>query len=141
MSTRMRPAVFVDTSAYLAVLKRDDDHHREALAVVESLTRQRAVLFTSNFVIAETHAMLLRYLGHEPARAFLQEMDDSRATVVVRAEATDEVAARSIIYRYADKDFSLTDAISFAIMARLGLSQAFTFDKHFEQYGWRVLHP
>jgi predicted nucleic acid-binding protein len=60
--------------------------------------------------------------------------------VVVRAEATDEAAARSIIYRYADKDFSLTDAISFAIMARLGLSQAFTFDKHFEQYGWRVLH-
>ena len=35
----------------------------------------------------------------------------------------------------------MTDAISFAIMARLGLSQAFTFDKHFEQYGWRVLHP
>ena len=136
----MRSAVFVDTSAYLAVLKRDDDHHREALAFVESLTRQRAVLFTSNFVIAETHAMVLRYLGHEAARSFLQEVDDSRATVVVRTEATDEVAARSIIYRYADKDFSLTDAISFAIMARLGLSQAFTFDNHFEQYGWRVLH-
>jgi len=136
----MRPAVFIDTSAYLAVLKRDDYHHREALAVVESLTRQRAALFTSNFVIAETHAILLRYLGHEPARTYLQQMDDSRATVIVRAEAADEAAARSIIYRYADKDFSLTDAISFAIMARLGLGQAFTYDKHFEQYGWRVLH-
>jgi predicted nucleic acid-binding protein len=66
-------------------------------------------------------------------------MDDSRGTLIVRAEATDEVAARSIIYRHADKDFSLTGAISFAIMARLGLSQAFTFDKHFERYGWRVL--
>jgi predicted nucleic acid-binding protein len=136
----MRPAVFIDTSAYLAVLKRDDYHHREALAVVESLTRQRAALFTSNCVIAETHAILLRYLGHEPARTYLQAMDDSRATVIERAQATDEAAARSIIYRYVDKDFSLTDAISFAIMARLGLRQAFTFDKHFEQYGWRVLH-
>src|SRR5512139_520165 len=111
----MRPAVFVDTSAYLAVLRRDDDHHREALAVLGNLTRQRAVLFTSNFVVAETHAMVLRYLGHEPARSYLQEMDDSRGTVIVRAEATDEAAARSIIYRYVDKDFSLTDAISFAI--------------------------
>jgi predicted nucleic acid-binding protein len=41
------------------------------------------------------------------------------ATTVIRVRAVDEVRARQIIYRYDDKDFSLTDAISFAVMERL----------------------
>jgi predicted nucleic acid-binding protein len=137
----MRFAVFVDTSAYVATLKRDDERHQEAVAIVQTLTQQHAALITTNFILAETHAMLLRYLGPDPARAFLQGMDRSRATVVVRAEEGDEQAARTLLYRYTDKDFSLVDTISFAVMARLGITHAFTFDKHFEQYGWQVLRP
>ncbi len=85
--------------------------------------------------------MLLRYLGPQAARAFLEGIDRSRATLVVRAEERDEREARAILYRYTDKDFSLVDAISFAVMARLGIVHAFTFDKHFEQYGWQIVHP
>jgi predicted nucleic acid-binding protein len=40
--------------------------------------------------------------------------------------------------QYDDKDFSLTDALSFAVMDRLEISEAFTFDHHFRQYGFRV---
>ncbi len=134
-----RPAVFVDTSAYVAVLKRDDEHHETAMAITRELTRQRGALFTTNFVIAETHAMLLRYLGSGPARTYLQSMDRSDATVVIRAEEADEAGARRILYRYEDKDFSLVDCISFAVMERLGISQAFTFDRHFAQYGFESL--
>ena len=136
-----RPAVFVDTSAYVAALRRDDENHHAAVDIIRALTAQRAALFSTNFILAETHAFLLRYLGHEPARTFLKQMDASRATVIIRAEEADERAARSILYRYDDKDFSLVDTISFAVMTLLGLTQAFTFDKHFEQYGWQVLRP
>ncbi len=85
--------------------------------------------------------MLLRYLGPQAARAFLEGIDRSRATLVVRAEERDEREARAVLYRYTDKDFSLVDAISFAVMARLGITHAFTFDKHFEQYGWQIVLP
>jgi len=37
--------------------------------------------------------------------------------------------------RYADKDFSLTDAISFAVMEWLGISVALSLDRHFVEYG------
>ncbi|MCL6636205.1 MAG: PIN domain-containing protein [Peptococcaceae bacterium] len=40
-----------------------------------------------------------------------------------------------IIRRYGDKDFSLTDATIFAVLRRHGIDLAFTFDRHFKQYG------
>ena len=33
----------------------------------------------------------------------------------------------------------MVDAISFVIMERMGITQAFAFDKHFAQYGFDVL--
>jgi predicted nucleic acid-binding protein len=51
----------------------------------------------------------------------------------------DERRAREIIAQYDDKDFTLTDATSFAVMERLGITYAFTFDHHFTQYGFIAL--
>lgn len=64
---------------------------------------------------------------------------EGSATVVVRVRASDEERARRIIFRYTDKDFSFADAVSFAVMERLQISHAFTFDRHFAQYGFTVL--
>lgn len=50
-------------------------------------------------------------------------------------------AARAILRRYSDKDFTLTDATSFVVMEALGIREAFTFDDHFRQYGFEVLSP
>jgi len=38
-----------------------------------------------------------------------------------------------------DKDWSLTDCISFAVMQRMSLIDALTTDHHFEQAGFNVL--
>ena len=60
-------------------------------------------------------------------------------TIIVRARASDEERAERILFRYTDKDFSFADAISFAVMERLGIQLAFTFDHHFEQYGFTIV--
>ncbi|MFA0758219.1 MAG: hypothetical protein NOOUEUKL_000877 [Candidatus Fervidibacter sp.] len=52
-----------------------------------------------------------------------------------RKPSTDLDKALSILERYADKDFSLTDAISFAVMGWLGISVALSLDRHFVEYG------
>jgi predicted nucleic acid-binding protein len=65
-------------------------------------------------------------------------MEESPTTLVWVTPA-DVARARTIIYQYTDKDFSLTDATSFAVMERLGLRLAFTFDRDFAQYGFTVL--
>lgn len=60
-------------------------------------------------------------------------------TTVVRVSAEDEERARAIIFQYDDKDFSLTDALSFAVMERLRIRAALSFDRNFAQYGFQLL--
>ena len=60
---------------------------------------------------------------------------------MVRVAEIDEERAREIIVSHDDKDYAFTDATSFAVMERLGITTAFTFDRHFAQFGFAVLGP
>lgn len=124
--------VFVDTSAYLALLAGNDQYHGHAAETFQVILRERAPQFTTNTVIIEAHALILSTLGIKAGQAFLRSID-AGSTTIVRSRASDEERAREIIYRYDDKDFSLTDTISFAAMERLHIARAFTFDRHFAQ--------
>jgi predicted nucleic acid-binding protein len=53
----------------------------------------------------------------------------------VRALPAEEQGAKEILARHADKDWTLCDAISFAILDARRIPRAFTFDHHFRQYG------
>lgn len=132
----------VDNSAYHALAYPGDDNHHVALAILERLEQQspRPRVFITNFVRAETHALLLNRLGRPAAMRFLTELT-SGGTTLIRVSAADEQQALSIIERYQDKEFSLPDATSFAVMERLGIAAAFAFDRDFRQYGLPVLQP
>ena len=132
--------VLVDSSGFVAVANTNDEHHEEARTIWAYLAQQHVRLYTTNFLIAESHNLFIVRLGHQRARAFLRDIAQS-TTTIIRVRASDEQKARDIVSRYTDKDYSLTDGTSFAIMERLGLSLAFTFDHHFEQYGLTVLTP
>src|SRR5438270_8158863 len=113
--------VFVDTSAYLALLARNDQHHERAAETFRVILGERAPQFTTNTVIIEAHALILSTLGIRAGQAFLQSIDTG-STTIVRSRASDEERARDIVYQYDDKDFSMTDAISFAVMERLHIT-------------------
>src|SRR6266496_3077985 len=118
--------VFVDTSGYFAVANRRDSHHAAGTAMLNQLVAERRPFFTTNFILAETHALLLTKVNREVAARVLFEIDNSQITTIVRVNASDEARAREIIRQYQDKNFSLTDATSFVVMERLGIIQAFT---------------
>lgn len=54
---------------------------------------------------------------------------------VVPAPPAEEQRAQAILADYDDQDWTLCDAISFAVLDARGVSHAFTFDHHFRQYG------
>lgn len=147
---RRRPssvtAVFGDTSAFFALAAQTDQHHAEAQALLERMTSERRLLYTTNFVLAETHALLLHRL--KPAGGGPHVRTTALRTVqrlyhgaeqldtLVRVTPDDEAQAFALLARFADKDFTFTDATSFAVMERLGLSLAFSFDEEFVRTGF-----
>jgi predicted nucleic acid-binding protein len=127
--------IFVDTSAYFAVSNRRDAHHIPALRTMERLILDRQRLFTTNAVLFELRGLMLARGPRQLALETVSEIGNSAATTVIRVRRQDEQRGWHIIREYADKDFSLTDATSFAVMERLGIDVAFTLDRHFAQYG------
>jgi len=61
---------------------------------------------------------------------------------VLRASPREEQLGKEILVRHADKGFTLCDAISFAVMELRSVRAAFSFARHFGQYGrFQVLGP
>jgi uncharacterized protein len=132
------PLVFVDTGAFAAFMNRNDEHHHEALTVSRKLATQQAQLITTNFIVAETHSLVLARRGRDLALATLARIDRT-VEFIERIAMEDELQARVILERHDDKTYTYTDATSFAVMERLGLRDVFTFDRHFAQYGFSPL--
>jgi uncharacterized protein len=123
--------VLWDSSAILALLDARDRHHEAAVRIATELAGRKAPCFITNYVEVEAHALLLCRVGRSVARQWVL----SGALPVVRALPQDEDRARELIARHDDKDWSLCDAISFAMSDRLGVKRAFSFDHHFGQLG------
>ena len=140
-STPTRKRILIDTGAFYAFADESDAHHADAVAIFSSLVGNGDSLFTTSFVVSETHALLLNRLHQLAATQFLKDTENGTRISVRWVTPDDVKQARALIYRYVDKRFSLTDATSFVVMGRLKLSHAFTFDRNFTQYGVTVLTP
>ena len=127
----IRRGVLWDSSAILALLDADDADHERAMVIAGQIASERRPVFITNYIEVEAHALLLRRLGRAIAREWLL----TGGLPVLRALPEEEDRGREIIARHSDKDWSLCDAISFAFLDVRGIRRAFTFDRHFLQYG------
>jgi predicted nucleic acid-binding protein len=100
----MSARVFVDTSTYFALTDRRDDNHTAAELTARRFTQDGADLYTTNFVVAETHALILNRIGRDVAAQVLERLYASE-TRILRATESDERRAREIIIRQRDKDY------------------------------------
>ena len=127
----MTRSVLWDSSAILALLDADDADHGRAVAAARLIASDRRPSFITNYIEAEAHALLVRKLGRTLARTWLL----TGGLTVVRASPDEEQRAKEILARHLDKDWTLCDAISFAVLDTRRVARAFTFDHHFRQYG------
>ena len=129
-------SVFVDTSAWYALLDRADADHQ---AVVPLFDRFRDRLITSNYILDEAITLVRFRLGTEAALKFGSLAWAGQLARIQRVSAKDEQAAWGIFARYKDHAFSFTDCTSFAIMERTGTTAALAVDSDFRAYGLDTL--
>jgi predicted nucleic acid-binding protein len=130
-------SIFVDTSAFYALLDAEDAHHRKAADAWHEIIHSRRETVTSNYILVETFALIQSRLGLEAVRNFQNEM-----VPVLNIEfITPEVHRSGIaaLLAAAKRGLSLVDCVSFEVMRELGIKSAFAFDPHYREYGFTVI--
>ncbi len=119
-------SLFVDTSVWYAAVDHSDSDNARARAIL----RRDEALITTDHVLLETWTLLRNRIHRKAADAFWEEIRRGIAGIEMVGLA-DLEAAWQIGVSFRDQDFSLVDRTSFAVMRRLGIERAASFDNHF----------
>jgi uncharacterized protein len=130
--------IFVDTGVWYAAHVSEDPDHGPAR---ELLRAGRGRLLTTDYVIDEL-ATLLTIRGHRGIAVTLcSELWKGTICRLTWTTPTDAAEAWDVFVRFEDKLWSFTDCVSYAVMKRFGIDEAYSLDEHFEQFGFVVVKP
>lgn len=129
---------FADTFYFLALLSPRDAAHEDAVELGQTLPGE---IVTTDAVLIELADAMSSPYDRDIAAATIQAVWDDPAFNV---RSIDRDLMRQAVALYAsraDKDWGLTDCISFVVMREEQIIEALTADTHFQQAGFRILFP
>jgi predicted nucleic acid-binding protein len=136
---RAMKTLFADACYWIALLNPKEGLHAKAQAVSKELGPCRIV--TSEMVLVELLNGLSGYGSkmREKAEQTVKQLSENPNVEVVPQTSSQ---FRAALERYAtrkDKEWGVTDCASFIVMEGKNLSEALTYDHHFEQAGFTLL--
>jgi len=129
-------SIFVDSSAWIALLSGRDQHHDKADRAFRSIIASRRRMLTTNVVLAEIHRLLLYRAGIRAAATALEKIEASPLVVIKFPDSTHHASAKAWIKKLQEHPISYADAVSFSVMEAAGCKQALTYDHHFDIAGF-----
>jgi predicted nucleic acid-binding protein len=131
-------AVFLDTGYVLALELSNDQNHRAASKHWRSLSKKRPLLVITAYVFDEVVTYFNSRGYHAKAVEVGNRLLTSPSVQFVQVDEELFRAGWDYFQQHQDKDYSLTDCISFVVMEKLKIETAFAFDRHFVQAGFRT---
>lgn len=128
--------LFADAFFFFAFLNADDLAHGRAVDVSEDVS---IGLVTTEWVLTEVADGLARVEDRQKFVEFHRELCGDSRVSIVPSDSSLFLDGVMLYAKRRDKEWSLTDCISFVVMRREKLTEALTGDRHFEQAGFRAL--
>ena len=124
-------SILIDSSTLLAMVDAGDKYHVAAAAFAR--VQATATFYLPEPVFIETMVLTKARLGAKPAVELGNRIMESARFPILHMIEGDRHTTWEIFSRYTDKDWSYVDCSILAMARRLGLSEVFTFDRHFDQ--------
>ena len=128
-------SVFIDTSFVIAMFTPEDKYHQKALATSHDLFQYQQIWIT-DAVLYEIGNSFSKS-KKTPVAEFIR---DCYKTEQIHVEKTSTELFIKALERYdtfTDKEWSLTDCLSFEVMDENDIVLAYSSDHHFEQAGFQ----
>jgi hypothetical protein len=135
----MPEVVFWDTAAFIALGNARDDLHQTATRVSQELAKAQVHVLTTDAVLIEVANAFSKVTLRSIAWQLVEAMQASvalKAATIVHVDADLWQRGWQLYRARSDKNWGLTDCISFVVMEDYGIQRAFTYDQHFEQAGF-----
>jgi predicted nucleic acid-binding protein len=129
-------AVFLDTGYLLALELSNDTNHEAAVQHWQTVSRTLPLLVTTSYVFDEATTFFNSRGFHSKAVQVGNNLLNSPSVELVHVDEPLFSAGWAYFQQHQDKQYSLTDCISFVLMKQRGIQAAFTFDRHFAQAGF-----
>lgn len=134
--------VFWDAVGMVAVADADDRLHPQALLLRNLLWEEKRQFITTDAVLIEVANTLSKVRLRRLAIALIDALilSATRGDLEI-VHCSEEYVERGwqLYKQRPDKEWGLTDCISFVVMQERGIREAFTVDRHFEQAGFMRL--
>lgn len=128
--------VFADAFYFVGLVNRADQHHARVVAAARQL---RDELVTTEWVLAELADALAESASRRLVPPFIRALEQDPKVRIIRADGGLFRRGLKLYEQRPDKEWSLTDCISFVVMGDENLREALTADQHFEQAGFVAL--
>ncbi|MEO7718280.1 MAG: PIN domain-containing protein [Capsulimonas sp.] len=138
-NTKLQNEVFLDTSYIIALSTPKDNHHLQAANLSKTIASTRPKLITSRGVLLEIGNSLSKVQYRKIGVAILNALTNDPGLEIIDVTSTLYRDALALYSSRPDKEWGLTDCLSFTIMEQRGIQQALTADEHFIQAGYQAL--
>jgi predicted nucleic acid-binding protein len=131
--------VFLDAAYAIALSAPNDQHHEFAEILAEQIEMEGTQLITTRAVVLEIGNALAKLRYRNAAIELMDSLEEDPNVEII--PISEEIYRRAFqLYRERpDKEWGLTDCISFVVMKDRGLMNALTTDEHFKQAGFNAL--
>ncbi len=129
--------VFIDTSAFYALMDRSDRNCDQATGLWASLLQKDRYLCTGNYVIIETLALLQNRLGFEAANLWYRDV--LSLAEILWIDGSMHNLAYELWLSMGRRRLSFVDCVSFVVMRHYKVEKVFGFDSHFVEQGFETL--
>ena len=130
------PTTLVDTAAWIALVNTRDELHDRAKQTMADLRRSNVALVTTDFVLLEVANAFCTLAWRGKAIKLIDGLRSLPGLQIIEADSTLLAEGWRLYCSRLDKEWSLTDCVSIAVMHREEIQEAFTSDHHFEQAGF-----
>lgn len=128
--------VFIDTSAFIALFIKNEADHKKATKKYEGYRKNRAVLFTSDFVLDELYTRLAYITNPSFCVSTVSAMEKGISENRLQLITVDKIIRRDTVklfIKYAEHALSFTDASTAVIYKHFRMDEVFTLDKDFKK--------